>query len=159
MLTVRLITVGTLKESYLREAVEEYRKRLGAFCKFEEICLKESRLPQNPSEAEIASALSAEGKQILAQMPSRAYRIALCVEGKQQTSEEFAALLDRICTESGELCLVIGSSYGLSPEVKQATNLQLSVSKLTFPHQLMRVILCETLYRSLSILKGSKYHK
>lgn len=159
MLNLTVITVGTLKEGYLREACAEYEKRLSAFCKYEMIVLKETRLSDAPSDAEISAALSAEGRQILAAMPSRAYRVALCVEGKQLSSEELAEKLEQIGTSHGSICLVIGSSYGLSPEVKAAADLRLSVSRLTFPHQLMRVLLLETLYRSLGISKGTKYHK
>ncbi len=159
MLNLTVITVGTLKESYLREACGEYEKRLSAFCRPKIIQLKETKLPDTPSPTEIASALSAEGRQILSAIPSRAFRIALCVEGRQLSSEELAAELDRISTSHGSVCIVIGSSFGLSPEVKSACDLRLSVSKLTFPHQLMRVLLLETLYRSLSILKGTRYHK
>ncbi len=159
MLNLTVITVGTLKESYLREACAEYEKRLSAFCRPEILQLKETKLPDDPSPTEISSALSAEGKQILAAMPSRAFRIALCVEGRQLSSEELAAELDRISTSHGSVCLVIGSSFGLAPEVKSACDLRLSVSKLTFPHQLMRVLLLETLYRSLGILRGTRYHK
>ena len=159
MLNLTLITVGTLKESYLREASAEYEKRLCAFCKPEIVQLKETRLPDAPSPAQITSALTAEGKQILAAIPSRAYRIALCVEGKQFSSEELAERLEQISASHGTVCLIIGSSYGLAPEVKEACDLRLSVSKLTFPHQLMRILLLETLYRSLGILKGTKYHK
>ena len=104
-------------------------------------------------------ALEDEGKRILAAMPPRSYRIALCVEGKQFSSEELAAQLDAALADCGSICLVIGSSHGLAPEVKAACRLRLSVSKLTFPHQMMRVLLLEVLYRSFSILKGSKYHK
>ena len=92
-------------------------------------------------------------------MPPRAYRVALCVEGQQLSSEELAARLGRIGDTHGSVCFVIGSSYGLSDAVKQACDLRLSVSRLTFPHQLMRVLLLETLYRSLGILHGSRYHK
>ena len=159
MLNLTVITVGTLKESYLREACAEYEKRLSAFCKYEMICLKEVKLPDAPSQTEIAAALAAEGKQILAAMPPRAYRVALCVEGRQLSSEELAQKLEQIGASHGSVCLVIGSSYGLSPEVKAAADLRLSVSKLTFPHQLMRVLLLETLYRSLGISKRTKYHK
>ena len=159
MLNLTLITVGSLKESYLREAAAEYEKRLTAFCRPEIVQIKETRLSDNPSDAEIASALAAEGKQILAAMPPRAYRIALCVEGTQFSSEELAKRLDEVQATHGAVCLVIGSSYGLSPEVKAACQLRLSVSKLTFPHQLMRVLLLEALYRSLGILHGTRYHK
>ena len=159
MLNVRLICVGNLKESYLREALAEYVKRLGGMCRFSLIELKEARLPDTPSAAQIAAALEAESHAILAEMPPRAYKIALCVEGRQLSSEELAGLLEKVSMQSGEMALVIGSSYGLADSVKTACDMRLSVSMLTFPHQLMRVLLCETLYRSLSINKGTKYHK
>ena len=159
MINVTLITVGNLKESYLREAVAEYEKRLSAFCRLETVQLKEHKLPDNPSEGEINNALSEEGARILAAMPPRAYRVALCVEGKQLSSEALAARLDRVLAENGHLCLIIGSSHGMAEEVKAACQMRLSVSELTFPHQMMRVLLLEVLYRCFSILKGTKYHK
>lgn len=159
MIQVTVITVGNLKESYWRDAVAEYEKRLCAFCKPTVIQLKEAKVPENPSEGEIRSALADEGQRILAAMPPRSYRIALCVEGKQFSSEELAAKLEGVLSENGNLCLVIGSSHGLSDEVKAACQLRLSVSKLTFPHQMMRVLLLEVLYRAFSIIKGTKYHK
>lgn len=159
MLNLTLITVGTLKEGYLREAVAEYEKRLQAYCRLQTVNLRETRLSESPSAGEIAAALTNEGKQILAAMPPRSYRIALCVEGQQISSEELAEKLERIGQTHGAACLVIGSSYGLAPEVKAACDWRMSVSRLTFPHQLMRVMLLETLYRSLGISAGSKYHK
>ena len=159
MLNVTLVAVGTLKEDYLRAAFAEYEKRLRAFCKLELVNVKEFKLPENPGAGEIAAALEEEGKAILAVLPPRAYRIALCVEGKQLSSEELAEKLEQIGVSHGAIALVIGSSHGLAPSVKEACDFRLSVSKLTFPHQLMRVILLETLYRSLGILRGTKYHK
>lgn len=159
MLTVKLITVGTLKESYWRDAVAEYKKRMGAFCRFEEINLKEVKLPDDPSPAQIAAALESEGEQMLAQMSPRAYKIALCVEGKQMSSEALAHKLDEVSAHASEICLVIGSSYGISPTVKAACDHRLSLSELTLPHQLARVVVCEVLYRCMNILRGTKYHK
>ena len=159
MISVTVITVGNLKEAYWRDAVAEYEKRLGAFCKTNLVQLKEYKLPENPSDAEIATALTEEGRRILAAIPQRAYRIALCVEGVQFSSEELARRIDRACADGGSLCLIIGSSHGIAPEVKASCDLRLSVSKLTFPHQMMRVLLLEVLYRSFSILRGTKYHK
>ena len=159
MVNVKLITVGNLKESYLREAEAEYIKRLGGFCRFENISLKEAKLPENPSASEIEKALEAEAKQILSYLSPRAYKIALCIEGKQYTSEELSLLVDRAAEERGEICLVIGSSHGLSESVKSACDLRLSFSKLTFPHQLMKIILLEAIYRAFNISKGTKYHK
>lgn len=159
MLNVTLVTVGSLKEPYLRDAVSEYEKRLGAFCKLHTVNLKEAKLSDDPTPGEIASALEKEGVEILSSIPPRSYKIALCVEGKQLSSENLAKKLETVGTEGGSVTLIIGSSFGLSEKVKEASDFRLSVSELTFPHQLMRVILLETLYRSLSILKGTKYHK
>ena len=155
---ITLITVGTLKEDYLRRAMEEYVRRIGAYATWEEINLKEEKL-KDESPASVDTALKAEGERIVAAIPKDALAIALCVEGKQYSSEELAALLGRGADEKGKVCLVIGSSWGLSEEVKRACHMRLSVSKMTFPHQLMRVILGEAIYRSLTILKGKKYHK
>lgn len=159
MIQVTVITVGGLKEAYWRDAVAEYEKRLSAFCKPNIVQLKEAKLPEDPSEGEIRTALADEGKRILAAMPPRSYRVALCVEGKQFSSEALAKKLESAVNESGSLCLVIGSSHGLCEEVKAACQMRLSVSELTFPHQMMRVLLLEVLYRSFSILKGTRYHK
>ena len=159
MLHIKLIATGNLKESYLREALAEYQKRLSAYARTEILELKEYRLPDNPSPAEINTALEREADAILAAIPPRAYTVALCVEGKQLSSEELAEKLSAVMQQSGELVLIIGSSHGLAPRVKAAADFKLSVSALTFPHQLMRVLLLETVYRSLSILHGGKYHK
>ena len=159
MIGVKIITIGTLKESYLRDACAEYSKRLGGFCRLSEVNLKEEKLPDNPSDGEISSALQREAEKILAEMPKRAYKIALCVEGKQLSSEELAQRLDSVSATHGEICLIIGSSHGLDESVKNACDMRLSVSKLTFPHQLMRVILLESIYRGFNIVKGTKYHK
>ena len=141
MLTVTVIAIGNLKESYLREAIKEYEKRLSAYCRFQIVELKDNT-------------------PILPHLPERAYRIALCVEGKQKSSEELAALIDQKATEGfSELCFVIGAFDGLPEEVKAACQLRLSFSKMTFPHQLMRVILAEQIYRAFTINAGSKYHK
>ena len=155
---ITLITVGTLKEDYLRKAMEEYVRRIGAYATWEEINLKEEKL-KDESPSSVECALKAEGERIIAAIPKDALAIALCVEGKQYSSEELAALLGKGADEKGKICLVIGSSWGLAEEVKRACHVRLSVSKMTFPHQLMRVILGEALYRSLTILKGKKYHK
>lgn len=159
MVQVTVITVGNLKETYWRDAISEYEKRLGAFCKPEILQLKEARLSDNPSTSEIQAALADEGKRILSAVPPRAYKIAMCVEGQQFSSEDLAHKLDGVLSTTGSLCLIIGSSYGLSDEVKRTCDLKLSVSKLTFPHQMMRVVLLEMLYRCFGILKGTKYHK
>ena len=159
MLNIKIICVGNLKEGYLKEAAAEYCKRMGAFCRLDMAELKEHKLPEDPSPAEISSALEEEADRILAAIPSRAAVLALCVEGKQFSSEARSAKLEEFATSHGSVCLIIGSSHGLSREVKSACNMRLSFSKLTFPHQLMRVILLETVYRAFNIQKGTRYHK
>ena len=159
MLNVKIICVGNLKESYLKEAAAEYIKRLSTFCRLEIAELKEHKLPEAPSLAEVDAALEEEAERILTGIPSRAAAIALCVEGKQFSSEELAKKLDAFATTHGTVCLIIGSSHGLSSRVKARADLRLSVSELTFPHQLMRVLLLEVLYRCLNITKGTRYHK
>ena len=159
MLTLRIITVGTLKEGYWRDAVAEYKKRLSGFCRVEEVNLKESKLPEDPSPAQIAAALEAEGEEMKAYLPARAYKIALCVEGKQFSSEQLAERIEEVSARASEICLVIGSSHGIAPAIKQLCDMKLSFSALTFPHQLARVVLYEVLYRCMNIIKGTKDHK
>ena len=159
MLKVTLIAVGSLKEAYWRDACAEYQKRLNAFCRLSEIVIREAKLPEDPSEGEIANALRSEEKQILAAIPPKSYCVALCVEGKQLSSEELAEKIEEIGNAQGAVTLVIGSSHGLSPAVKEACDLRLSFSKMTFPHQLMRVMVLEAVYRAMNILRGTKYHK
>ena len=159
MLSVKLFVTGTLKEQYYKNAIEEYKKRLTKFCQFDIIEFKEYKLPDEPTEKQIEQALLAEGEKILSSMPQRAYKIALCVEGKQMSTEEFAKKLDDVASSHGEVCLVIGSSFGLSDKLKNACDMKLSVSKMTLTHQMMRVWLTEIIYRCLSINHGGKYHK
>lgn len=159
MVNVTFIVVGSLKEGYLREGVAEYMKRLSGFCRPVTVELKESRLPDSPSESEINTALESEAEKILAAIPPRAYKVAFCVEGKQYPSEKLARLIDDACMEHSDICFIIGSSFGLSPKVKASADLCLSVSELTFPHQLMRLVSAEAVYRAFNIIKGTKYHK
>ncbi len=156
---ITLITVGTLKEGYLVTAVGEYVKRISAYAAFREVNIPEVRITDEEDAGKVASALKTEGEKIIAAMPSDAVKIALCVEGRQYTSEELARLIGDANDTCGKLVFVIGSSHGLAPAVKAACDVRLSVSKMTFPHQLMRVILTEGIYRSLTILAGKKYHK
>ena len=159
MINVTFIVVGNLKESYLREGVAEYMKRLSGFCRPVTIELKESRLSDNPSESEISASLEVEAEKILASIPPRAYKIAFCIEGKQFSSEKLAKVIDDACMEHSDICFIIGSSFGLSPRVKSAADLRMSISELTFPHQLMRLVSAEAVYRAFNIIKGTKYHK
>ena len=160
MLRVHIVHVGTIKEKYLTDAVAEYEKRLSAYCSVDNISIKEERLSGKPSALEIATAIKKEGERILAALPQRAYNIALCVEGKQLSSERFSERLTSIASEGfSDVCLIIGGSDGLSDEVKNSCRMRLSISEMTFPHQLMRVILLEQLYRAFNIANGGKYHK
>ena len=160
MLSIKIIAIGDLKEKYLRDACEEYKKRLSAWAKVEELALKEEKLPDNPTEAQIKAGLEAEEKKIFEKISPKSYVIAMCVEGKQLSSEEYAKKIEEI-TNCGysEIVLIIGSSFGMTDAVKQRANFRLSISKLTFPHQLLRVILYEATYRAMIIINGTKYHK
>ncbi len=159
MASVTIISVGTLKESYLRDAVAEYTKRLSQYARLDEVNIKEEKIVNEDSDTEIRRALECEADKIIAAIPKGAAKIALCVEGKQYDSVALAGLIGKMCDESGKIALIIGSSHGLSDRVKRECDVRLSVSNLTFPHQLMRVILLESLYRSFTILAGKKYHK
>lgn len=156
MLGVKLICVGKLKESYWRQAVAEYEKRLKPLCRWELIELPEARLSNTPTPGEISAALEKEGEQILRNLSGTVY--PLCVEGKQFSSPELAQRLAKAMQSPGSVSFVIGSSYGLSPAVKEAGQ-GISFSPMTFPHQLARVMLCEQLYRGFQILANTKYHK
>ena len=158
-MTLDIITVGTLKEDYLRAGIEEYKKRISAYARVQIHELKEERVANEDDAASIDRALEAEAEKILARLAPDAYKVALCVEGTQYDSVTLASVLERGSAKSGKLALVIGSSHGLSENVKRACDLRLSISKLTFPHQLMRLSLMEILYRSFSIMAGKKYHK
>ena len=159
MLNVKIYVTGTLKEQYYKDAIAEYKKRLGAFCKFEIVEFKEYKLPDDPSQKQIEGALAAEGQKILSEISPKAYKIAMCVEGKQLSSERLASKIEDISNTHSEICFVIGSSHGLSEEVKSRCDMRLSVSEMTFPHQLLRVILLEGVYRAFNIIAGTRYHK
>lgn len=159
MIKVTLIALGKLKEKYLRDAVEEYSKRLSRYCALEIAEINPVALPENPSEKEIAAALTKEKELIFKKIPENAAVFALCVEGKQKSSEEFAAEIETLTNDGRNFCFIIGSSYGLDDGVKQRADTKLSLSKMTFPHQLFRVMLLEQLYRGFKIIEGSTYHK
>lgn len=159
MIAVQVVCVGKLKEAYWREACAEYAKRLGAFCRFSLLELPESRLPEKPSPAQIEAALKNEGEKLLA-ASAGTVRFALCIEGKMLSSEQLAEKVEALGVngESG-ISFLIGSSFGLSGGVKQASDFRLSMSPMTFPHQLARVMLCEQIYRAFQICHHGKYHK
>ncbi|MBQ9661735.1 MAG: 23S rRNA (pseudouridine(1915)-N(3))-methyltransferase RlmH [Oscillospiraceae bacterium] len=160
MLAVRLICVGKLKERYFADAVAEYEKRLGAFCRLELIEIPEERLPERPAPSEIEAALEREARQIEKKLLKDGLLVCLCVEGTQQSSEAFAGLLSR-AESSGRprISFVIGGSFGLSEGLKAKADVRLSMSKMTFPHHLARVMLAEQLYRGFQIKEGTRYHK
>ena len=161
MLRVNIICIGKIKEAYFTDAIAEYVKRLGAFCKMNIIELPEERIKSNtPNEAQINEVVSAEGKRILQKINVSDYAVAMCIEGKQLSSEELAQTLSNLAViGKSTVDFVIGGSYGLSNEVKSRANLRLSMSKMTFPHQMARMILCEQIYRAFEISSGGKYHK
>lgn len=160
MRTVTILVPGKLKEKYLRDAESEYRKRLTAFCKLNIIEVNVEALPQNPGEALIQNALEKEGQRLLDAVPNGAYVYALCIEGKQRPSVAFSKELDRLAVSGkGNVAFLIGSSYGLSEDVKRRADATLSMSEMTFPHQLARIMLLEQLYRAFQISSGGKYHK
>lgn len=154
MTDITVIHVGNIKDSFFGEALSEYKKRLAGFCRFREIEIKEEKCDL-PSEVD--KCLAKEGDKILAALPKKGFRVALCVEGKQMSSEDFALLNDR--NAAGGVAYVIGSSYGLAESVKAACDMRLSFSKMTLPHRLMRVVLYEQIYRAFTIVNGRKYHK
>ena len=160
MLNVKFICVGKMKERFYLDAFEEYRKRLGAYCRLELVELSEQRLPERPSRAEIEAALEREAGEILAAVPRDAYVVALCVEGQQVSSEYMAELVEgRENSGKPKLCFVVGGSFGLADSVKNRADFRLSMSKMTFPHHLARIMLAEQLYRGYKIREGSRYHK
>ena len=147
MYNIDIICVGKLKEDYLRGACAEYSKRLSAFCKLKITELTPARIPDDPSKAQIDSALADEGKRILQLIHQSARVYAMCIEGKQLSSEELSRDIEQAA---------VG---GLTDEVKRRANFKLSMSKMTFPHQLARVMLLEQIYRAFMISSGGKYHK
>ncbi len=159
-MNVTVICVGKLKEKFYLDAVREYEKRLSGYCRLQILELPEVRLPEAPSQAEITAALGKERDQVLSRLPKNALVLALCIEGKSLSSTELA---DRIqnWTVGGNshLVFLIGSSYGMHPDLKARAAFRLSMSAMTFPHHLARVMLLEQIYRAFKINEGAKYHK
>ena len=160
MFAITLLTVGKLKEKFYMAAVEEYAKRLSAYCKFRLVELPENRLPENPNPSEIAAGLAAEAERIFAAIPKGAWFCVLTPEGTELSSE---ALADKLRTVKNDgksaACFLIGSSFGMDVSVKKRADFRLSFGPMTFPHHLMRVMAIEQLYRAESIQSGAKYHK
>ncbi len=157
---IRIICVGKLKEKYLKDAIGEYAKRLSRFCSFEICELNDEKIPDNPSESQCAIVLKNEGEQIIKHLSKDSYVIALCVEGKSLSSEDFASKIQTVMLNGkSTIDFIIGGSLGLDDSVKKISDFKLSFSSFTFPHQLMRLILAEQVYRAFKINSNEEYHK
>ena len=160
MFEITLITVGKLKEKFYLSAVSEYEKRLKGYCQFRILELPEYRLPDAPSPAEIAAGLEKEADLILSKIPKGSWFCVLTPEGKLISSEALAIKLKEVkLSGKSSACFLIGSSFGMAPRIKEKADFKLSMSPMTFPHHLARVMVLEQLYRAEAIQAGSKYHK
>lgn len=159
MLNITLICVGGLKEAFWKAACAEYSKRIGLWAKVTVVEIPETRLPESPSRAVIDAALEKEAEKIRARLPGNTCVTALCVEGGQLSSPEFAQEIGRRMMINGNLSFIIGGSYGLAQSLKDGADIRLSLSHMTFPHMAARVLLLEQIYRALNLLNGGKYHK
>lgn len=159
-MNISIVTVGKLKEKYLKQGIEEYLKRLSAYAKVEIIEVADEKAPETLSESEMEQVKQKEGERILAKLHPDTHVIALAIEGKMYTSEQFSAHIDQLATYGkSKIAFIIGGSLGLSSQVLKRADETLSFSKMTFPHQLMRLILLEQVYRVFRIMKGEPYHK
>lgn len=157
---ITLVTVGKIKERFFADAIKEYEKRLSRYCRLEIVQVADEKTPEKASEAQARQIREREGERILAQLKEGAYVIALAIEGKMASSEELAKKLEKLgITGKSQVVFVIGGSLGLSEAILKRADEQLSFSRMTFPHQLMRVILLEQIYRSYRIIAGEPYHK
>ena len=160
MFDVTLITMGKLKEKFYISAAEEYKTRLGGYCKFTLMELPEVRLPENPSPAEISAGLEKEAELIFSKIPKGAWFCVFTPEGKELSSEKFAERMKEVkLSGKSSACFLIGSSFGMAPRVKEKADFRLSMGPMTFPHHLARIMVLEQLYRAEAIQAGSKYHK
>ena len=159
-MNIKIVTVGKLKEKFLIQGINEYVKRLGAYCKIQLVEVPDEKAPESMSEAEMLQVKEKEGKKILAKIKDQEYVFALAIEGKNPTSEAFAQQIEQLGIQGkSQLVFVIGGSLGLSQEVMQRSNAQISFGKMTYPHQLMKLILVEQIYRAFRINTGAPYHK
>ena len=160
MLSITLVCVGKMRETYYISAFAEYAKRLGAYCRFELVDLPEQRLPERPSPKEIHAALEKEAQAIRARIPKGAAVVAMCVEGRLLSSEALAQQLAGYAAGgTSKVCFLVGGSFGLDEGLKREASLRLSMSPMTFPHHLARVMLAEQIYRACTINAGTQYHK
>ncbi|WP_225048607.1 23S rRNA (pseudouridine(1915)-N(3))-methyltransferase RlmH [Lacticaseibacillus kribbianus] len=159
-MNIKIVAVGKLKEKYFKDGIAEYAKRLSKFAKFRLVEVPDEKAPESLSSAEMAQVKQVEGERILGKIQDKEWVIALAIEGKQRSSEAFAKEIADLTTYGhSDITFVIGGSLGLSPEVMQRANNTLSFGKLTMPHQLMRLVLTEQIYRAFMINIGSPYHK
>ena len=159
-MNIHILTVGKLKEKYLQQGIQEYVKRLGPYAKMTITEIPDEKAPDNLSEADVEDVKRIEGDKLLSKITPDTYVIALAILGKQLTSEALAKQMDQLATYGkSKMAFVIGGSHGLNDEVLKRADLQLSFSKMTFPHQLMRLILVEQVYRAFKINRGEPYHK
>lgn len=159
MADVTIISVGKIKEKFIKDALEEYEKRLSRFCKFKSVEIADRPIPEKASEAEEAAVLLKEGNDILAKIGKNDFVIAMCIEGKKVSSTQFAQKLSNAFMGTSSITFIIGGSLGLSEEVKSRSNFRLSMSDMTFPHNLARLMLTEQIYRAFKINANESYHK
>ena len=158
-MNIKVICVGKIKEKFFTDAINEYLKRLSRFAKTEIIEIKDEKIPDNASGKECDNILQKEGNLVLSKIPKDSYVISLCIEGTQMSSPELADKIKYISMESSHITFIIGGSLGLWEEIKKQSKLRLSFGKMTLPHQLMRVVLLEQIYRGFKILSNESYHK
>ena len=158
-MNINIICVGKVKENYFREAMEEYEKRLGRFCKLNVTVIPDKKIPENPTAGQCEAVLKAEGEQILSKIAKSDKVIAMCVEGKQMSSEKLAEVMKEISFESSTVDFIIGGSLGLWDEVKKRAEVKLSLSMMTLPHRIARLVLEEQIYRAFKINANETYHK
>ncbi|USS88126.1 23S rRNA (pseudouridine(1915)-N(3))-methyltransferase RlmH [Fructilactobacillus hinvesii] len=159
-MNIKVVVVGKIKEKYFTAAIKEYEKRLSRFCKFSLVEVRDEKAPESLSSAEMEQVMEKEGDRILAKVSDREFVFALAIKGKELTSEAFAAQIKDLTTYGhSDLTFIIGGSLGLAPAVLQRADFSLSFGKFTLPHQLMRVVLCEQIYRAFMINSNSPYHK
>lgn len=162
-MNIKIIGVGKLKEKYFKAGIAEYAKRLGRYCKFEIVEVPDEKAPESLSQAEMDEVMAKEGERILSKIKDREYVFALAINGKERSSEEFAQTLNQLATYGhyghSDITFVIGGSLGLSPAVLKRANEQISFGRFTLPHQLMRLVLTEQIYRAFTIINGLPYHK
>lgn len=157
---INIIAVGKIKEKYIREGIKEFSKRLSRYCDLRIIEVDDEKAPENLSDREMEGVKEKEGKRILSKIPQNSYIISLEIDGREISSEEMSKKIEELMVSGvNNISFIIGGSLGLSKEISKISNFKLSFSKMTFPHQLIRLILLEQIYRSLKIMKGEPYHK